>query len=190
MTKKKLKLKKNVVNIITILILMIVMLILFFFAVYIYSSNYEVDYYKQNSNNYSYIIINKVSKTFAKVNGKELHFAEDKNNIYIIAINSNDKRYDAIINENNAASVKAYVMPIKSSKEIKSLAKKNITKFISSSNNEKKYNESLMDYYLDTTVKKYHKFNYVVSILFLLSMVIIGTILKLIMKNKKSKYFS
>ena len=187
MTKKKLKLKKNIVNDIIITILLVVMLILFSFAVYIYNSNYEIDYYKLDSNEYSYITINRMSNTFAKINGKELRFAEDKFNIYIIAVDSSDKKWKNLIDKDNTESVKTYVMPIKSSKKIKSLAQKNISKFIDFDKNVNDYDESVMNYYLDTTVKKYHKFNYVVSILFLISMVIIGTILKLIIKNKKSK---
>ena len=89
--------------------------------------------------------------------------------------------------KDNTKSLKVYVMPIKSSKKIKLLAEKNITKFISYDKKVDDYDNILTNYYLDTTVKKYHKFNYVVSILFLLSLVIIGTVLELEIKNKKSK---
>ena len=187
MTKKKLKLKKSIINNIVIIVLLVVMLIHFSFAVYIYNINYEVDYYKAGSKEYSYITINRVSDTFAKINTKELHLAEDKNNIYIIAIDSSDKKWKNIIYKDNTKSLKVYVMPIKSSKKIKLLAEKNITKFISYDKKVDDYDNILTNYYLDTTVKKYHKFNYVVSILFLLSLVIIGTVLELEIKNKKSK---
>ncbi len=197
MKKKKLRLKKTVIFKLVIMAFILVMLILFYASFYIYSNNRKINYFS-NKKDYSYIVINKMSDSFATISNKQLHFVKDKNNeLYVIAIYKKDiSKYQSIIDytygkKDTSKNKKVYVYPIKNSDAIKNVSIKYINKFLPFDEridlDLDNYDKYLSKYYLDTTYKTYYKFNYIVFILFLLVIIIIFIIISYILKKKNEK---
>ncbi len=184
MVKRKLKLRKNVLSkIIIFLILVSIMILLFFASYYIYTNSRKDIVYKKNVYQYSYLVIDEMSDSFAIVDNKELHFVKSKNNIYIVAIDGRDKeKYTGIIDytygkTKDVKQTKIYGYPIKVNTKIQNLAVKYINDFLSYEdkididiNNYSKY---FPDTYLDTTIHEFYKFNYIVFFLLLLVLFIL-----------------
>ena len=138
MVKRKLKLRKNVLSkIIIFLILVSIMILLFFASYYIYTNSRKDIVYKKNVYQYSYLVIDEMSDSFAIVDNKELHFVKSKNSIYIVAIDGRDKeKYTGIIDytygkTKDVKQNKIYGYPIKVNTKIQNLAVKYINYFLS-----------------------------------------------------------
>lgn len=191
MVKKKLKLKKRVFyKLILSINLLMAILILFISSYYIYTSSRKITYYTNKSEEYSYLKIEEMSDSFAVIDNKELHFAKDSNNIYVIAIAKNDlKKYQALIDYTYGKSkekktITVYGYPVNINSRIKDLVIKYINKFLSYEErldiNKNNYDKYLGTTYLDTTINSFYKFNYIVFILFLLFIIVLGIFIKII----------
>lgn len=191
MVKKKLKLKKNIFyKLILSTIFLLVMIVLFTSSYFIYTTNRKIPYYTKDSQNYSYLEIEEMSESFARIGKKELHFVRDKKNIYVIAINKKDqKKYQEMIDYTYEKSkekkkLKIFGYPIEKNTQIKNLEIKYINKFLSYEEkieiNENNYQTYLANTYLDTTINSFYKFNYIVFILLLLLAIVTYLFIKVI----------
>lgn len=196
--KKRLKLKRKILKKITILMILLILGILFYSTYYIYNNSRKIEEYNKNTTAYSYLTIKEMSKAFAIIDSKELHFIKDnKNNIYIIAILKKDKnKYQEIIDYtygkiDKIKLVKVYGLPIKSNNEIKRLVIKYINKFLPLQEkvpiNKENYNKYLPDTIFDTTIKENYEFNYIVFILFLIFGIFFLLLIKIIFLKKYQK---
>ena len=207
MPKKKLRLYTKIFFCIVYLL---VMGILFFSAYKLYMSDKkEVAWDKViSTTNKTSLTISKMSEAFAKIDNKQIHFVivEDKNKVYrsyLIAISKkNYKKYKPIIDysyertkeKQKPLIVKGYPQII--SNKLKELTLKNYKNFLPNDNkvklNEKNFDKYMTNTYLDTTIKKVEKTNYIViTLLVLIVLLFILLLLTLIDRdmivNKASK---
>lgn len=207
MPKKKLRLYTKIFFCIVYLL---VMGILFFSAYKLYMSDKkEVAWDKViSTTNKTSLTISKMSEAFAKIDNKQIHFVivEDKNKVYrsyLIAISKKDyKKYKPIIDysyertkeKQKPLIVKGYPQII--SNKLKELTLKNYKNFLPNDNkvklNEKNFDKYMTNTYLDTTIKKVEKTNYIViTLLVLIVLLFILLLLTLIDRdmivNKASK---
>lgn len=123
----------------------------------------------ESSDEYTYIKITKMSEKFAFYEKKNLgiHFVTQEEDTgqwhtYLVGIDENEyNKYKKIIDysygriKEKPEPIKAYGYPVVISQELKELAIKNITKYISSENeiiiNDDNYETYLTNSYLDTT---------------------------------------
>lgn len=207
MPKKKLRLYTKIFFCIVYLL---VMGILFFSAYKLYMSDKkEVAWDKViSTTNKTSLTISKMSEVFAKIDNKQIHFVivEDKNKVYrsyLIAISKKDyKKYKPIIDysyertkkKQKPLTVKGYPQII--SNKLKELTLKNYKNFLPNDNkvklNEKNFDKYMTNTYLDTTIKKVEKTNYIViTLLVLIVLLFILLLLTLIDRdmivNKASK---
>ena len=207
MPKKKLRLYTKIFFCIVYLL---VMGILFFSAYKLYMNDKkEVAWDKViSTTNKTSLTISKMSEAFAKIDNKQIHFVivEDKNKVYrsyLIAISKkNYKKYKPIIDysyertkeKQKPLIVKGYPQII--SNKLKELTLKNYKNFLPNDNkvklNEKNFDKYMTNTYLDTTIKKVEKTNYIVITLLVL-IVLLFTLLLLtlidrdMIVNKASK---
>ena len=183
MPKKKLRLYTKIFFCIVYLL---VMGILFFSAYKLYMNDKkEVAWDKViSTTNKTSLTISKMSEAFAKIDNKQIHFVivEDKNKVYrsyLIAISKKDyKKYKPIIDysyerikeKQKPLIVKGYPQII--SKKLKELTLKNYKNFLPNDNkvklSEKNFDKYITNTYLDTTIKKVEKTNYIVITLLVL----------------------
>lgn len=207
MPKKKLRLYTKIFFCIVYLL---VMGILFFSAYKLYMNDKkEVAWDKViSTTNKTSLTISKMSEAFAKIDNKQIHFVivEDKNKVYrsyLIAISKkNYKKYKPIIDysyertkeKQKPLIVKGYPQII--SNKLKELTLKNYKNFLPNDNkvklNEKNFDKYMTNTYLDTTIKKVEKTNYIViTLLVLIVLLFILLLLTLIDRdmivNKASK---
>ena len=207
MPKKKLRLYTKIFFCIVYLL---VMGILFFSAYKLYMNDKkEVAWDKViSTTNKTSLTISKMSEAFAKIDNKQIHFVivEDKNKVYrsyLIAISKKDyKKYKPIIDysyertkeKQKPLIVKGYPQII--SNKLKELTLKNYKNFLPNDNkvklNEKNFDKYMTNTYLDTTIKKVEKTNYIViTLLVLIVLLFILLLLTLIDRdmivNKASK---
>lgn len=130
-----------------------------------------------NTKEYSYIKISKMSESFAKdeKNDKSFHFVIEQEDTgvwhtYVVAINSNsyekfkkiiDYSYERITEK--PKEVKAYGYPVIADSNLKDLVIKNISKFLPKENeiiiDASNYEKYLTNCYLDTTIEKNKSFS-------------------------------
>lgn len=156
---------------------LIYLIIITFLAIYSYQL-FQQEYKAipwsdvKNTNNYTYVDIQKMSEKFAYYSKKNIgiHYIIDQEenglwHTYLIAINEDDyEKYKEIIDYTYQKSktkpkpVRVYGYPVITDDELKNLAIKNIKKFLSSENEvvitEENYDQYLTNSYLDTTIKK------------------------------------
>lgn len=207
MPKKKLRIY---IKIFFCIIYLIVIGILFFSAYKLYMNDKkEVSWDKViSTTNKTSLTISKMSEAFAKIKKKQVHFVivMDKNKVYrsyLIAISKKDyKKYKPIIDYSyertkekvQPLTVKGYPRII--SKELKELTLKNYKNFLPNDNSvkltEKNFDKYITNTYLDTTIHKIEKTNYIViTLLVLIVLLFILLLLTLIDRdmivNKASK---
>ena len=209
MSKKKNKKKKiNYTRIIIKLLLSLIYLSII--GVLVYSSftifTEEKKIVKWNevekTDQYTYLEIDQMSEAFAKIGNKQIHFIMDKESTgawhtYLIAIHEEDyNKYKQIIDytyeriKEEPKTIKVYGYPVKITKDIKTLAIKNISKFVPVENEikikEDNFEEYLTNTYLDTTIEKQEEFNYYVLLLLLGALIIFIVFIYTIFEKDKS----
>ena len=152
---------------------------------------------------YTYLDVSEMSKAFAfsKDKTKQFHFVVEKEkngtgHTYLIAIKKKDEiKYQKIIDytyeftKEVPKSIRVYGYPIVVNSKIKDLAVKQIKNFLPSDNKVEitstNYEEYLTNAYLDTTIKKVHKFNYTMLILLLMIVILIILLLTTLFDKDK-----
>lgn len=145
----------------------------------------------ENTNEYSYIVISKMSEKFAYYEDtkKEIHFVIEEEetgawHTYLIAINEDEyNNYKDIIDytyertENKPNAKKVYGYPVIINDELKKLAVENIKNFLPADNEiiitEENFNDYLTNSYLDTTIDQKDNFDTILFILLLLLSIMI-----------------
>lgn len=142
-----------------------------------------------STDEYSYIKVTQMSEAFAVTNdNKEIHFVIEQDetlewHTYLVAISKDDyNNYKSIIDytyERTTEKPKAitiYGYPKKITDNIKELAIKNIVNFVPIENQIVLTNENFEEYltntYLDTTIPKTHKTNYIIVLLLTLALIL------------------
>ena len=158
----------------------------------------------ENSNQYSYMYISRMSEKFAydSKTGKSYHFVieTEKTGIwhtYLIAISETDyNKYKNIIDYTyerttvEPEKIKVYGYPALIDNNLKELAIKNIKKFVPAENEieitDKNFENYLTNSYLDTTMPKKDDFNYILfSIMLIIVIIMVLFILTIFYKDKK-----
>ncbi len=153
----------------------------------------------ENTEDYSYIKINKMSEKFAffKEENIGIHFVIENEedgqwHTYLIAINEdNYDDYKAIIDYSYERTdvepdpITVYGYPRITSPELRNLAIKNITNFLPAENEvviaEENYEAYLTNSYLDTTRERVDKFNIMLFVLLLLMFMVIALLITTIL---------
>lgn len=155
-----------------------------------------------STDQYSYIKISQMSEAFAITqDNKQIHFVieQDKNlewHTYLIAISKDkyndykniiDYTYERTLEKPDDITVYGY--PRKITNNIKELAIKNITNFLPIENQVVLTNDNFYEYltntYLDTTIPKIHKTNYIIITLLILGLIIFLLIILTIFDKDK-----
>lgn len=216
MVKKKLKLKKPKINEkekrITIklflsIIYLIVISILLVCSYKVFKEKNKIISWSnvQNSNQYTFIKISRMSEKFAydSVTNKGYHFVIEKEktglwHTYLICINENDyNKYKELIDytyeriETEPKELKVYGYPVLIDNNLKELSLKNITKFLPAENEieitTNNFENYLTNSYLDTTIPKNEDFNYILfTLMMILVIVIILFVITVFYKEKNS----
>ena len=138
------KVKRFVIKTLLSLIYLSVIVVLFYSAYTIFTEDEKIVHWKNVSktDQYTYLEISQMSEAFAEIDDKQIHFVMEKEetgawHTYLIAIKKDDyNKYKEIIDytyertTKKPNKIKVYGYPIEIEKEIKTLAIKNITKFI------------------------------------------------------------
>lgn len=202
--KHKFNYKRIVIKLLLSLIYLSIIGVLIYSAFTIFTEEKKIVKWTEveKTNQYTYLEIDQMSEAFAKIDNKQIHFIMDKESTgawhtYLIAINENDyEKYKAIIDytyertTTKPETIKVYGYPVKITKDIKSIAIKNITKFVPVENEiiitEDNFEEYLTNTYLDTTIEKIETFNYYVLILLLGALVIFIVVIYTIFEKDKT----
>lgn len=197
--------KKNTLFKLLLCILYIFVIVVLIYSSYsIFKDEDKIVSWKDvtKTNQYAYLEITQMSEAFAQINDKQIHFVMEKESTgawhtYLIAIKKDDyNKYKNIIDftyertKESPKPVKVYGYPKEIPSNVKSLAIKNITKFVPIENqvviNDKNFEKYLTNTYLDTTMEKTHPFNYYVLILLIMSFVMFIVIIYTIIEKDKS----
>ncbi len=196
---------RPLIKMIVCIIHIIVIVILAFCSFRIYQSSDKVVNFSdtESVDKYVYLDVSEMSKKVAEIdNGKkQLHFVIEKLNngkwyTYLTAINKDDvKKFKSMIEYSETSTdkvpkkIRIYGYKRKITSDIKNKALKNADTFFSnekkkglSNNNFEKY---FTNYYLDSTVKKHHSFNYFMLILMLMLVVLFITLILVIFDKDK-----
>ncbi len=204
---KKTNEKKIFLKLLKLSIYLIIITILSVFANYLYvKQNTSVSFQDvENTKDYSYIDIYKMSEKFAynEENNIGIHFIIDKEDTglwhtYLIAINESDyNNYKEIIDytynriDKVPKSIRVYGYPVLVNDELKEMAIKNIEKFIPAQNETKitkeNYENYLTNSYLDTTKTKNRNINYIFILIIILLFSFIGLFILTIFEKEKVK---
>ena len=206
MKKEKKREARLAVKIITCLIYLIIITFLSAYSYQLFQKEYKAISWSEaeNTSNYAYIDIYKMSEKFAYYSETNvgIHYVinQEKNGLwhtYLIAINEDDyEKYKEIIDytyeriENKPKAIRVYGYPALASNELKSMAIKNVKKFVPAENQvnitEENYDQYLTNSYLDTTKKKSTSF-LLYTILGLL-LIVIFLLLKTVVIQDKTGY--
>ena len=171
---EKIKETKLAIKIFFCLVCLMIINFLSIFSYQLYQEEYKAIPWAEakNTNNYTYIDIEKMSEKFAyyKETNIGIHYiiSQEENGLwhtYLIAINEDDyEKYKKIIDytyeriDEKPKSIRVYGYPVITKEELKTLAIKNIKKIVPEDNQvvvtEENYEEYLTNSYLDTTIKK------------------------------------
>jgi len=204
---KKTNEKKIFLKLLKLSIYLIIITILSVFANYLYvKQNTSVSFQDvENTKDYSYIDIYKMSEKFAYNEEKNIgiHFIIDKEDTglwhtYLIAINESDyNNYKEIIDytynriDKVPKSIRVYGYPVLVNDELKEMAIKNIEKFIPAQNETKitkeNYETYLTNSYLDTTKNKNRNINLIFILIIILLFSFIGLFILTIFEKEKVK---
>ena len=204
---KKTNEKKIFLKLLKLSIYLIIITILSVFANYLYvKQNTSVSFQDvENTKDYSYIDIYKMSEKFAYNEEKNIgiHFIIDKEDTglwhtYLIAINESDyNNYKEIIDytynriDKVPKSIRVYGYPVLVNDELKEMAIKNIEKFIPAQNETKitkeNYENYLTNSYLDTTKNKNGNINFIFILIIILLFSFIGLFILTIFEKEKVK---
>ena len=157
----------------------------------------------KRNGSYSYLKISEMSEKITTIdNGKkQIHMVIEKTDegswhTYLIAIKKSDEKkykkmidYSEISTDKVPPEQKVYGYTKKISNKLKKKVIKNSTtlktKEEGNAITSKNFNKYLTNYYLDTTIKKHHKFNYAMLILMLMLVVLIITLILVIFDKDK-----
>ena len=204
---KKTNEKKIFLKLLKLSIYLIIITILSVFANYLYvKQNTSVSFQDvENTKDYSYIDIYKMSEKFAYNEEKNIgiHFIIDKEDTglwhtYLIAINESDyNNYKEIIDytynriDKIPKSIRVYGYPVLVNDELKEMAIKNIEKFIPAQNETKITKENYENYftnsYLDTTKSINRNINFIFILIIILLFSFIGLFILTIFEKEKVK---
>ena len=204
---KKTNEKKIFLKLLKLSIYLIIITILSVFANYLYvKQNTSISFQDvENTKDYSYIDIYKMSEKFAYNEEKNIgiHFIIDKEDTglwhtYLIAINESDyNNYKEIIDytynriDKVPKSIRVYGYPVLVNDELKEMAIKNIEKFIPAQNETKitkeNYETYLTNSYLDTTKNKNRNINLIFILIIILLFSFIGLFILTIFEKEKVK---
>ena len=204
---KKTNEKKIFLKLLKLSIYLIIITILSVFANYLYvKQNTSVSFQDvENTKDYSYIDIYKMSEKFAYNEEKNIgiHFIIDKEDTglwhtYLIAINESDyNNYKEIIDytynriDKVPKSIRVYGYPVLVNDELKEMAIKNIEKFIPAQNETKitkeNYENYLTNSYLDTTKSINRNINFIFILIIILLFSFIGLFILTIFEKEKVK---
>lgn len=204
---KKTNEKKIFLKLLKLSIYLIIITILSVFANYLYvKQNTSVSFQDvENTKDYSYIDIYKMSEKFAYNEEKNIgiHFIIDKEDTglwhtYLIAINESDyNNYKEIIDytynriDKIPKSIRVYGYPVLVNDELKEMAIKNIEKFIPAQNETKitkeNYENYLTNSYLDTTKSINRNINFIFILIIILLFSFIGLFILTIFEKEKVK---
>lgn len=203
---EKIKETKLAIKIFFCLVCLIIITFLSIFSYQLYQEEYKAIPWSEakNTNNYTYIDIQKMSEKFAyyKETNVGIHYiiSQEENGLwhtYLIAINEDDyEKYKEIIDytyervDKKPEPIRAYGYPAITKDELKVLAIKNIKKFVPAENQvvitEENYEEYLTNSYLDTTIKK-NQFNNILLYGSLGTLIMMILLLALTIMNKSKK---
>ena len=202
---EKIKETKLAIKIFFCLVCLMIINFLSIFSYQLYQEEYKAIPWAEakNTNNYTYIDIEKMSEKFAyyKETNLGIHYIISQEetglwHIYLIAINEDDyEKYKKIIDytyeriDEKPKPIRVYGYPVITKEELKTLAIKNIKKIVPEENQvvitEENYEEYLTNSYLDTTIKKNQFDNILLyGSLGTLIMMILLLFLTIIKKNK------
>lgn len=204
---KKTNEKKIFLKLLKLSIYLIIITILSVFANYLYvKQNTSVSFQDvENTKDYSYIDIYKMSEKFAYNEEKNIgiHFIIDKEDTglwhtYLIAINESDyNNYKEIIDytynriDKIPKLIRVYGYPVLVNDELKEMAIKNIEKFIPAQNETKitkeNYENYLTNSYLDTTKSINRNINFIFILIIILLFSFIGLFILTIFEKEKVK---
>ena len=204
---KKTNEKKIFLKLLKLSIYLIIITILSVFANYLYvKQNTSISFQDvENTKDYAYIDIYKMSEKFAYNEEKNIgiHFIIDKEDTglwhtYLIAINESDyNNYKEIIDytynriDKVPKSIRVYGYPVLVNDELKEMAIKNIEKFIPAQNETKitkeNYETYLTNSYLDTTKNKNRNINLIFILIIILLFSFIGLFILTIFEKEKVK---
>ena len=204
---KKTNEKKIFLKLLKLSIYLIIITILSVFANYLYvKQNTSVSFQDvENTKDYAYIDIYKMSEKFAYNEEKNIgiHFIIDKEDTglwhtYLIAINESDyNNYKEIIDytynriDKIPKSIRVYGYPVLVNDELKEMAIKNIEKFIPAQNETKitkeNYENYLTNSYLDTTKSINRNINFIFILIIILLFSFIGLFILTIFEKEKVK---
>ena len=204
---KKTNEKKIFLKLLKLSIYLIIITILSVFANYLYvKQNTSISFQDvENTKDYAYIDIYKMSEKFAYNEEKNIgiHFIIDKEDTglwhtYLIAINESDyNNYKEIIDytynriDKIPKSIRVYGYPVLVNDELKEMAIKNIEKFIPAQNETKitkeNYENYLTNSYLDTTKSINRNINFIFILIIILLFSFIGLFILTIFEKEKVK---
>lgn len=203
---KKTNEKRIFLKLIRLTIYLVIITILSVYANYLYvKQNTSIAFQDvENTKDYAYIDIYKMSEKFAYNEEKKIgiHFIIDKEDTgqwhtYLVAINESDyKKYKSIIDytynrtDIEPKSIRVYGYPVLVNNELKEMAIKNIEKFIPAQNEIKITNENYEKYltnsYLDTTKYINRNANYIFILIVVLLFSFIGLFILTIFEKEKT----
>ncbi|MBO5414920.1 MAG: hypothetical protein J6A17_04760 [Bacilli bacterium] len=202
--KNKINIKRIVIKLLLSLIYLSIIGVLVYSAFMIFTEEKKIVKWTEveKTDQYTYLEIDQMSEAFAKIDDKQIHFIMDKESTgawhtYLIAINEKDyDKYKTVIDytyervKEKPETIKVYGYPVKITKDIKTLAIKNITKFVPVENEiqikEDNFEKYLTNTYLDTTIEKQEEFNYYVLVLLLGALVIFIVFIYTIFEKDKT----
>ena len=207
MKKKKNKKARQrlIIKLALCLFYLLIIFILCFSAFKLLQKDQEIVPWKivSRTTQYSYIKISQMSEAFAEIKneGKTIHYVieEEKTgawHTYLLAINKKDyNKYKNIIDYTYQRtttipkSIKVYGYPVFISDNIKSLAIKNISKFLPVENqvvlDNNNFEQYMTNTYLDTTKSEVHVFNKFILILLLLALILLILLIFTILDKDK-----
>lgn len=192
MTKNKSNKKfRPIIKLFLCLIYFIIICILVFVSFRLFQKDQRIVNWNEvsSTDEYSYLNISQMSEAFAVTDdNKQIHFVivQDETlewHTYLIAIRKEDyNNYKSIIDytyertKDKPDNIVVYGYPKKITKKIKKLAIKNIINFVPIENKTILTNDNFEDYmtntYLDTTIPKTHKTNYIIVSLLVLALIL------------------
>lgn len=203
--KKKINEKRLTIKLILCLVYLVIITILFVCSYKLFEKKNEIPSWSdvENVDEYTYMIVYKMSEKFAYYKDADIgiHFIIEKEetgqwHTYLVAIKeSKINNYKDIIDYTYERTtkvptpVKIYGYPVNTNEELKSLAIKNIEKFVPATNEVKitkdNYDTYLTNSYLDTTKSRKDNFDILLFLsLLLLFIVIVLFIITIFDKDK------
>ena len=183
--------KRIIIKLTLSIIYIMVICILMFSAFRIHEEETETLHWSEVSSidEYAYLTIGEMSKPFAEIEDKSIHFViENKEDetwrISLIAIDQEDSaKFEKIIDysyerlEERPDPVRVYGYPVAISQSLRELAIENIIYFIPYERrfelNEDNFEEYFSNVYLDTTIEEKEELNPIISLLVAMTIILV-----------------